>query len=102
MEDTLSAGRIDIIIFPNGGKEVIGRMPAYPPVPETLYMSEVRKFVADHQSLPKPTRFTGYYTVKDGALSMTWSNYSGEIVQNGEERKAAVEAATTAEEVEAV
>ena len=64
-------------------------------------MSEVRKFVADHQSLPKPTRFTGYYTVKDGALSMTWSNYSGEIVQNGEERKAEVEAATTTEEVEA-
>ena len=76
-------------------------MPAYPPVPETLYMSEVRKFVADHQSLPKPTRFTGYYTVKDGALSMTWSNYSGEIVQNGEERKAEGEAATTTEEVEA-
>ena len=102
MEDTLSAGRIDIIIFPNGGKEVIGRMPAYPPVPETLYMSEVRKFVADHQSLPKPTRFTGYYTVKDGALSMTWSNWAGEIVQNGEEHKAEVEAATTTEEVGAV
>ena len=32
---------------------------------------------------------------------MTWSNYSGEIVQNGEERKAEVEAATTTEEVEA-
>ena len=102
MEDTLSAGRIDIIIFPNGGKEIIGRMPAYPPVPEMLYMPEVRKFVADHQSLPKPTRFTGYYTVKDGALSMTWSNYAGEIVQNGEERKAEVEAATTTEEVGAV
>lgn len=84
MKDTLSTGRIDIIIFPNGGKEVIGRMPAYPPVEETLYMSEVQKFVANHQNLPKPTKYTGYYAVKDEVLSMAWANWAGEIVRENE------------------
>lgn len=84
MEDTISTGRIDIIIFPNGGKEVIGRMPAYPPVEENLYMSEVQKFVANHQNLPKPTKYTGYYAVKDEVLSITWSNWAGEIVRENE------------------
>ena len=79
--DTLAPGRVDIIIFPNGGKEVIGRQPSYPSIPESAYLSEVQKFVSSKQGLEHPEKFTGYYTVKDGVVSMTWTPYAGEIQQ---------------------
>ena len=83
--DTIVLGRIDIIIFPSGGKEVIGRLPSYPELPETAYLDEVRKFVFTKQGLETPEFFTGYYSVKDGVVSMTWTSYAGEIPQKPEE-----------------
>jgi hypothetical protein len=78
--DTLAPGRIDLIIFPSGGKEVLGRQPSYPELPEEAYLSEVQKFVATKQGLEKPEKYTGYYTCKDNAVSMTWTSYAGPIL----------------------
>ena len=81
MQDTTSDGRIDIVIFPSGGREVIGRVAAYPPVPETAYMPLVAAFVAEHQGLKKPEKHTGYYSVKNGVCAMQWAGYAGELPQ---------------------
>lgn len=79
--DTVAPGRIDIIVFPSGGKEVLGRQPSYPELPEASYLPEVRAFVATKQGLDKPEKATGYYTCKDGVVSMTWTPYVGPIPQ---------------------
>ncbi len=73
--DTETPGRIDIIIFPSGGKEVIGRQAAYPPVEECVYMPEVQSFVNEHQGLEKPKRYTGRYSVKNDVCSFQWTDY---------------------------
>ena len=77
--DTLAPGRIDVIVFPSGGKEVLGRQPSYPALPEAAYLPEVRAFVAAKQGLDKPEKATGYYTCKGGVVSMTWTPYAGPI-----------------------
>ena len=82
--DTLAPGRIDLIIFANGGKEFIGRQDSYPVTPESAYISEVQKFVATKQGLEKPEKFTGFYTVKDDIVTMTWTPYAGEIPEKNE------------------
>ena len=79
--DTIAPGRIDIVIFPSGGKEVIGRQSSYPSTPESAYLGEVQKFASSKHGLEKPEKFTGYYTVKDDVVSMTWTPYAGEIPQ---------------------
>jgi hypothetical protein len=79
--DTLAPGRVDIIIFPNGGKEVIGRQPSYPLLPETAYLNKIRDFVATKQGLEKPEKFTGFYSSKENSVSMTWTAWAGEIPQ---------------------
>ena len=79
--DTLSPGRIDLIIFPSGGKEVIGRQNSYPELPEEAYLSEVLDFVSTKQGLEKPEKITGYYTCKDGVVSMQWTPYAEPIPQ---------------------
>lgn len=79
MQDTESSGRIDIMIFPNGGKEVIGRVASYPKVPESTYWPEVLAFVAEHQGLEKPVKYTGRYSVTGGVFSMQWFDWAGEI-----------------------
>lgn len=79
--DTIAPGRVDIIIFPNGGKEVIGRQPSYPPLPEIAYLNKIRDFVATKQGLEKPEKFTGFYSSKENAVSMTWTAWAGEIPQ---------------------
>ena len=83
--DTIAPGRIDIVIFPSGGREVIGRQSSYPSTPESAYLGEIQKFVSSKQRLEKPEKFTGYYTVKDDVVSMTWAPYAGEIEQKSEE-----------------
>ena len=85
LQDTETPGRINIIIFPNGGKEVIGRIASYPPTPESAYLDKVRSFVGQHQGLSKPTKYTGRYNVKDGVLSMLWTDWAGEIPRPAEE-----------------
>ena len=69
-------GRIDIVIFPNGGREVIGRSPAYPPVKEAIYIGLVNEFVTNKiGTLENPENWSGYYTVKDDVVSMRWTPY---------------------------
>lgn len=82
--DTETPGRIDIIIFPSGGKEVIGRQAAYPPVPEDVYMPVVKTFIDSHQGLKKPTRYTGRYEVKNDVCTMQWSDWAGLITSGSE------------------
>lgn len=77
--DTLTEGRVDIVIFPNGGWEFIGSVSANPEIPEEVYLPEVQKFVAQNQDLPAPTKFTGYYGVKADTLKMSWGVWQGEI-----------------------
>lgn len=79
--DTIAPGRIDIIIFPSGGKEVLGRQPSYPPLPEIAYLNKIRDFVATKQGLEKPEKFTGFYSSKENSVSMTWTAWAGEITQ---------------------
>lgn len=83
--DTLAPGRIDIIVFPSGGKEVLGRQPSYPELPEAAYWPEVQAFVAAKQGLEKPEKATGYYTCKGGAVSVQWVPYAGPIEEAQEE-----------------
>lgn len=69
-------GRIDIIIFPSGGKEVIGRSPSYPPAKEALYISLVNEFVVSKTgTVEKPEKYSGYYTIKDDVASIQWTPY---------------------------
>lgn len=82
--NTITDGRLDIIIFPNGGKEYLGKLPSSPEVDEQLYLPAVAEFVAQNQDLEEPTKFTGMYRVKDDRLEITWGPYAGEIPHYGE------------------
>lgn len=79
MSDTLTPGRVDIVIFANGGWEFIGRINADPDIPENEYLPEVLDFVGKHQNLSAPEKFTGYYQIKGDKLIMNWRDYAGEI-----------------------
>lgn len=83
--DTKTDGRLDVVIFPNGGREFLGRQPSYPETAESLYLPEVEKFVALHQGLETPEKYTGYYTVKGDVLTINWGEYAGEIVVEQQE-----------------
>ena len=75
---TEAPGRIDIVIFPNGGKEVFGREPATPPVEESRYWPEVNDFVrrTAAKQLQEPEKYTGIYSVSENdILSMSWYPY---------------------------
>lgn len=86
MEDTLKDGRIDIVIFANGGREVIGREDAEPPVSDADLLPEVAKFVAEHQDLPAPEKFTAIYRVENGKLKLFWGEYKGLLPYQLEEQ----------------
>lgn len=75
--DTVTDGRLDIVIFPNGGKEYLAKLPSSPAVDEQMYLDEVARFVAA-QNLEEPTKFTGTYRVVNDKLQMTWGPYAGE------------------------
>lgn len=77
--DTLTQGRVDIVIFPNGGWEFIGSIPANPEIPEEVYLPEVQKFVGQNQELPTPTKFTGYYGIAGDIFKMSWGEWKGAI-----------------------
>lgn len=83
--NTVTDGRLDIIIFPNGGKEYLGKLPSTPEIDEQLYLPAVSQFVAQNQNLEEPTKFTGMYRVKDDRLEITWGPYAGEIPHYGEQ-----------------
>lgn len=57
----MKKGRIDIVIFPNGGWEYIGREESDPPIPLDDLLPFVLDFVGKHQGLETPQKFTAYY-----------------------------------------
>lgn len=77
--DTIKDGRFDIVIFPNGGWECIGKMPSTPETPEDMYWQKVLDFVGQHQGLEAPQKYTGFYSVKGETLKMSWAPYAGEM-----------------------
>lgn len=81
MADTTTPGRIDIVIFTNGGREVIGRTASDPKVKESIYMPLVAEFVSNNVPVDKPAKYTGYYSVTNDECSMSWGDYEGEIVK---------------------
>lgn len=79
---TLTQGRIDIVIFPNGGWERLGYVPANPEIPEEVWYNNILEFVANNQNLPKPQKFTGYYGMsktRSNAVEMSWGEYQGDM-----------------------
>lgn len=83
--DTIQDGRIDVMIYPNGGREVMGRIESNPELPEQVYMPQVEVFVSQNQGLPKSKMFTGIYSMKDDVLTINWSDWLGKIPHYGEE-----------------
>ena len=79
MNDTTIDGRIDIIIFSNGGKEIIGRIESEPKISESYYIKDIKNFVSKHQNLEHPTKYTCYYKVLNGKIKTSWTDYAGEI-----------------------
>lgn len=77
--DTVTDGRLDIVIFPNGGYEYIGKLAASPEVNEEYYLPFIARFVEDHQGLEVPTKYTATYRVKNDNLEISWGDYAGEI-----------------------
>ena len=84
MENTLVPGRVDIVIFANGGWEKIGQIASDPDIPFDDFLPEILQFVGTKQNLPAPEKFTGYYSAKDGDISIHWANYAGEIARTEE------------------
>lgn len=79
MQETIVDGRLDIVVFPNGGWEFIGKVMSDPPVPEDIYLPEVNRHVAANQNLPAPHKFTGVFRVRDDAFTIFWGDWKGEI-----------------------
>lgn len=77
--DTIQDGRLDIVIFENGGREFIGKTPSNPEIPESAYLPKVESFVAQNQNLPEPKKFTGMYRMKNDILEITWGDWMGEL-----------------------
>ena len=76
-----SNGRIDIVVFPNGGREIIGRIDSDPVVSVNDLIPVVNKQAAA-QKLTAPKKFTGIYDPAN-INAITWSDYneSNPIVQ---------------------
>ena len=84
MPATTVPGRYDIVMFPNGGWECIGRQAAIPPIPASEYRPRVDEYVAQH-SVEKPTKMTMYYRMEGDACTASWMPYAGEIQSPEEE-----------------
>lgn len=81
MDNTLVPGRIDIVIFANGGWEKIGFQQSDPEIQPDDVLPDVLQFVATKQNLPAPEKFTGYFSVKNRSVGMSWAPYAGETEQ---------------------
>lgn len=79
MDNTLVPGRVDIVVFANGGWEKIGHMESDPAIPPDDVLPSIIEFVATKQNLAAPEKFTGYYSVKNDKILIHWANYAGEI-----------------------
>ena len=84
MENTITPGRIDIIIFPNGGKEIIGRINSEPKINEFYYLNEIKFFVENNKPEKEPIKYTCYYKFVNNKLQTSWTTYAGEIINQEE------------------
>lgn len=76
-------GRIDIVVFPNGGREIFGQVDSA----GYEYVSAcIDGFLANFEPSDKPRKFTGYYDAPD-ASDIEWLPYdeNNPIVQSPEE-----------------
>lgn len=67
-------GRIDIVVFPNGGREVFGQIKSEPPVSAAVLAAEVAAYAGGLPPADAPRKFTGYYDAAD-ASDIAWSVY---------------------------
>lgn len=63
--------RVDIVVFPNGGREIFGQVRGT--TPEVLAI-RINEFLATLESADKPRKFTGYYD-ESGAGDIEWAPY---------------------------
>lgn len=63
--------RIDIVVFPNGGREILGQVE---PVAADILMPKVADFVAGLETSTRPRKFTAYYDAAD-AGDIAWQPY---------------------------
>lgn len=63
--------RIDIVVFPNGGREIFGQVD---PVKHEDLAPKINTFLASLESSNKPRKFTGYYDAED-ASDIEWQVY---------------------------
>lgn len=63
--------RIDIVVFPNGNREIFGQIPG---ANMSALLPKVNSFVAKLETSDKPRKFTGYYDTDD-ASDLDWSDY---------------------------
>ena len=67
-------GRIDIVVFPNGGREIFGQ------ISEAGYefiSACIDEFMGELESSNNPRKFTGYYDAPD-ASDIEWQAYDEE------------------------
>lgn len=70
----MSAGRIDIVVFPNGGREIIGRISSEPEVPMSELLSDINQYVSTLEGITTPRKYTGYYSSSFTGIS--WEAYN--------------------------
>lgn len=78
VENTITNGRLDIVVFGNGGYEFLARVTSEPEVAEDIYLPKVKDFVASLR-LDAPQKFTGIYHVTEGQFNISWGDWQGEI-----------------------
>lgn len=74
--------RIDIVVFPNGGREIFGQVRPEQGVPQADVLAKVNEYVAGLEPAAFSRKFTGYYE-DEGPLDIEWQEYdpSNPIVQ---------------------
>lgn len=64
-------GRIDIVVFPNGGRDIFGQING---AGSSSLVSVIDEFLASLDSSDTPRKFTGYYDQED-ASDIEWLPY---------------------------
>lgn len=89
MDNTLVPGRVDIVIFANGGWEKIGWQQSDPEIQPDDILPDILQFVETKQNLPAPEKFTGYFSAKNRSMTVNWMPYAGETEQMRKAREMA-------------
>lgn len=63
--------RVDIVVFPNGGREIFGQMAGAKPA---FVSAAIDAYLETLEASSKPRKFTGYYDAPD-ASDIEWMSY---------------------------